>query len=131
QPIEGTRRYDEHGPAALLLMALGRIERDQVDITALHYRSSLPTGGASSHSRSSCVGSAEASHWASSSSSVYRRRGCGSTINRPLSTTRATVAPARKCSMSRTAGGTASITEPPTLRRLVVCNGCLLDYIYI
>ena len=83
QPIEGARRYDEHRPAALLLVALGRIERDQVDITALHQRSSLPTGRASSHSRSSSVGSAMGSHWASSSSSVYCRRWCGPTFKQP------------------------------------------------
>jgi hypothetical protein len=70
QPIKGARRYHKHRPAALLFMILGRVERDQIDITALRYSSSLPTGRTSSHSRSSRVGAAVGSHWASSSSSV-------------------------------------------------------------
>src|SRR5437868_8298862 len=70
QPVKGARRYDKHGPAALLLMTLVRVEGDQVDLTALRYNSSLPAGRASSHARSSSVNSAAGSHWASSSSSV-------------------------------------------------------------
>lgn len=31
--------------------------------------------------------------------------------------------------ISRVAGGTASITDPPAFRRLVVCNNRLSDYI--
>lgn len=42
---------DENGSTALLFMAGRRIERYEVDIAALH-RSSRPTAGASSHSRS-------------------------------------------------------------------------------
>jgi hypothetical protein len=38
----------------LLLMVTGRVERDQVDVTPLQINS-LPTGGDSSHSRSSSV----------------------------------------------------------------------------
>jgi hypothetical protein len=64
--LKASRRYDKHGLAALLLMTLGRVEADQVDLTALGYNSSLPAGRASSHSRSSSVGSTVGSHWASS-----------------------------------------------------------------
>ena len=42
---------DENRTTALLLITGGRVERDEVDIAALH-RSSRPTAGASIHSRS-------------------------------------------------------------------------------
>src|ERR1700738_4947830 len=42
---------------------------------------------------------------------------------------RPTVAPTFRLSWSRKAGGTANMTEPPTLRRLVVCIFHLARYI--
>src|SRR5581483_257492 len=60
--------------------------------------------------------------WASNWSRVYRGRSCGATTSRPLSTARPTSAPGRRCSISSTGGGTASMTEPPTLRSLVTCT---------
>src|SRR5271156_3343941 len=41
--------------------------------------------------------------------------------SRPLSIARPTFAPGCKRRISSSAGGTASMTDPPTLRRLVVC----------
>jgi hypothetical protein len=92
-------------------------------IRQLPYMSSPPTGLLSSHSCSCLERRAFGSHWASSSSNVYRLRRCGSTTSRPLSTAMPTLAPGCKRRTSSSAGGTASMTEPPTLRSLVVCKG--------
>lgn len=70
QLIELSRRHDQHRPRPTLLVARAGIQRDEVDVATLDQSNSPPTGFASSHCRSSAVWSAEASHCASSSSSV-------------------------------------------------------------
>ncbi len=52
--VKDVWRHDENRTNPLLLMVTGRVERDQVDVTPLQINS-LPTGGDSSHSRSSSV----------------------------------------------------------------------------
>jgi hypothetical protein len=103
-----------------LLMPFSRTQGHKINIPALHYSNSLPTAAEVVHSLSCGEVSAVASHCSRSSRSVYRRRFAPITM-RPSSTASSTVVPARRLSRSRTAGGTANITEPPTLRRWVVC----------
>src|ERR1017187_3521742 len=94
QRVEAVRRNHQDGPGALLLVSQGWIERDEIDVAALH--SSRPTGGRSSQARSSSVMAAGESHCASSSSRVYFGLVCGWTTRRSPSTARPTVAPASR-----------------------------------
>ncbi len=68
--VEGGRGDDQYWSSALLFMACRRIKRDEPDLSALHYRSSLPTGLASSQARSSSEGVSIWSHCAKSWSRV-------------------------------------------------------------
>ena len=70
EAIKRPGRDDQHRPRALLLMAGRRVQGHEINVAALHYKSSLPVGRPSSHCRSSSLTAAEASHWASSSSRV-------------------------------------------------------------
>src|SRR5882762_167634 len=120
-PAEGLRRRDQDRTATFLLVPRRRIETNEPDFAALHQMSSPPTGLLSSHSCSCLLRGAFGLHWARSSSKVYRRRFWGSTTRWPFSTAIPTLAPGCKCRISSSAGGTASMTEPPTLRSLVMC----------
>ena len=68
--VESGRGNDQYRPCALLFMAGGRIEGDEPDVAAPHYKSSLPTGLASIQARSPSDGVSVSSHCARSSSSV-------------------------------------------------------------
>ena len=67
--VEAVRRNDQDGASSLLLVSEGGIERDKVDVAALH--SSRPTGGRSSQARSGLARAARRPHCASNSSRVY------------------------------------------------------------
>ncbi|CQR32814.1 hypothetical protein THICB1_200066 [Thiomonas arsenitoxydans] len=120
-PVEFARRHDQHRAHALLFVPRSGIERNQIDVAPFHQMTSSPTAGASSHSRAAALSGAEGSHCARSASRVYRRAGAGCTTSRPASTCRPTLAPACRCSRSSMTGGTVSMTEPPTRRKVVVC----------
>ena len=63
QLVESVRGNDQYRPRALLFMTGRGIKADQPDVAALHYyNSSLPTGLASSQSRSSVERAADSSH---------------------------------------------------------------------
>ena len=68
--VESGRGNDQYRPRALLFMAGRRIEGDEPDVAALHYKSSLPTGLASIQARSSSHVVSFWSHCAKSSSRV-------------------------------------------------------------
>ena len=60
--VEGVRRDDQDGTAALLLVPFGAIEPNQPNVTALYQMSSPPTRLPRSHSRSSLLRTALGSH---------------------------------------------------------------------
>ena len=68
--VESARGNDQYRPCALLFMAGRRIEGDEPDVAALHYKSSLPTGLSSIQARSPSDGVSVSSHCARSSWSV-------------------------------------------------------------
>jgi hypothetical protein len=103
-----------------LFMAFSWVKGHQINVSAPHQTSSSPLAVEEVQALSSSDTDAEASHWASNSCSVYFFLSSGSITNRPLSTAMFTVDPEPSRSISSMAGGTASITEPPTFLNLLV-----------
>ncbi len=69
QLVEGGWRNNQYRLSSLLFMSNRRIKADEPDIAPLHYNNSLPTGFASSQTRSSSERGAFSSHCARSWSS--------------------------------------------------------------
>ena len=130
--VELVGRNHQHRSRSLLLMPFCRIKRHQINITTPHQISSPPVAPAPVHTPSSGESGAEASHWANSSCRLYFFLTLGSMIRRPDSTAMLTADPDSICSISRIAGGTANITEPPTLLNLLEYMAILQKlYFYI
>lgn len=119
-PVELIGRNHQNRACPLLLMTLRRVKSHQINITAPHQSSSLPVELEPVHTPSSPESGAEASHWANSSCRLYFFLTFGSITRRPDSTAMLTADPDSICNISRMAGGTASITEPPTFLKLLV-----------
>ena len=119
-PVELVRRNHQNRTCPLLLVPFGRVKGHQIDVATPHQINSLPAAVEAVHAPSSLEIGAEASHWASNSCRLYFFLTLGSMIRRPDSTAMLTADPDSICSISRIAGGTANITEPPTLLKLLV-----------
>ena len=132
QVVERIWGDNQNRTCPLLLMSFGRIESNKIDISALHQISSLPCGGEVVHRLSVLSGiGEERSHWSSNSCNEYRFVTSGSTTIRPFSTDMLTADPDCSCTRLSMAGGTASITEPPTFLRVLVYIFFPLSYIFI
>ena len=129
--VELIRGNHQNRTCSLLFMFLCRIKGNEVNISAPHQISSRPLGAEAVHWASAPAVGAEMSHWASNSCREYRFLVSGSTIRRPFSTAMFTAAPDCNRTIFNMAGGTASITEPPTFLRCVENIPASINYIFI